>query len=229
MSIHPFRYLIQDVSYGASPRMALGVTSTQQYWGKGQKTAKNPGPVQSADYGKKLKVGKYIGIDPRPTHLRHTSDQERFDFIKDIQASSVKLGHQSNWDPTLKITYEDYGLSPERKYVLFQLRDQFILNLALSVNKEPNRIGTGIHLSNTLNQSQNDEWFNQRKFRVTASKFLDFSRNPTAFFKKFWHDEVFIQTKAMKYGIDNEEKAIGAIEQRLNCTVERCGLIISKL
>ena len=229
MSIFPLRYLIQDVSYGASPRMALGVTSTQQYWGKGQKTAKNPGPVQSADYGKKFKVGKYIGVDPRPVHLRHTTDQERFDFIKDIQASSAKLGYQSNWDPTLKITYEDYNLSDQRKNELLQLTDQFILNLASSVNKEQNRIGTGIHLNNTLNQSLNDEWFYQRKYRVTASKFLEFSRNPTPFLRKFWHDEVIIQTKAMKYGIDNEDKAIVAIEQRLNCTVEKCGLIISKL
>ena len=208
--------------------MAISVTSTQQSWGKGQKTAKNPGPVQFADYGKKFKVNKYIGIDPRPEHLRHTTEQERFDFIKDIQASSVKHGFQSNWDPTLKITYENYDVTTQRKCELVQLRNQFLQYLKLSTEVEARRIGSGIHLNDTLDQSQSENWFSQRKYRVTASKFLEFSRNPVPFLKRFWYNESILQTKAMKYGIENEDKAIAAIEERLNSRVEKCGLIISK-
>ena len=209
--------------------MAISVTSVQQAWGKGQKTAKNPKPVQDADYGKKFKVGKYINTDPRPIHLRHTTDQERFDFIKEIQASSAKLGYQSNWDPTLKITYQDYNVTTQRKFELFQLRDQFIQCLKPNTNEATRKIGSGFHLDETLDQSESEDWFTQRKYRVTASRFLEFSRNPVPFFKKFWNNENIPKTKAMQYGIENESKALAAIEQRLNRSVEKCGLIISKL
>jgi len=128
-------YLVQEVSLGASPRISLPSTSKQQYWGKGSKSARNPQPVQLADYGKKHKPDTYIKIDPRPHHLRKTSDQELFDFVKDNQRSNMENQYENNWDSIFKITYSDYSITRRRKFEIIRERMLFLEEMNRSLEK----------------------------------------------------------------------------------------------
>ena len=226
-------FLIRDVSMGYKPIMSVASTSKQQMWGKGSKIAKNPRKVQDADYGKKFKPDLYINFDPRPAHLRHTTDQELFDFVKDNQRSAMQLGYQSCWDSVVKITYQDYDVTLDRKLSLIKLRESFLSSLDQQLQDLPEDplLSTlaGKHVTSTVDQSECIEWYALRSVRVTASIILGFSKNPKNFLEKFWKISCDVPlTKPMKYGKENESNAILAIEQKLGCKVTRCGLFISK-
>ena len=228
-------FLIRDVSMGYKPIMNVPSTSKAQYWGKGSKIAKDPKQVQTADYGKskKFKPDLYINFDPRPANLRETSDQELWDFVKDNQKSSMELGYQSCWDSVVKIIYEDYDVSDERKVSLCKLRDDFLESLEIqltNLSEDPLLSSpAGKHITSTIEQSQCEEWYALRKIRVSASIMLAFTKNPKNFIKNFWGITNGVpQTKAIKYGKDNEINAINAMEEKLGCHIKRCGLFISK-
>ena len=224
-------YLVQVVSHGSTPEMSIPTTSTTQYWGKGSKTKRDPKPVQFADYGKKRKNDQYIKLDPRPAHLQKTSDQEIFDFVKANQSSASKLGHDSGWVSVFKITYDDFDISLKRKYELFILRRMFLQNLESDLAKYScDELSTayGVHVTDTIEQSDNSNWFSARKYRITASVFLEFSRNPKTFMKMFWGLSQIPETAPLKYGKDNELNAIVALQEKLGCEVNRCGLFISR-
>ena len=62
-------------------------------------------PIQNATYGKRTKFSadKFYNIDPRPLHLRETTTQEINNFVKDLQASSMELCKESNWESVFQI------------------------------------------------------------------------------------------------------------------------------
>ena len=226
-------FLIRDVSLGIKPIMSVASTSKMQYWGKGSKIAKNPTKVQGADYGKKFKPDMYIKFDPRPAHLRQTTDQELYDFVKDNQRSAAQLGYQSCWDSVVKITYQDYDVTLVRKLSLVKLREAFLLSLEEQLKDLPDdpllSTAAGKHVVSTLGQSECTEWFALRNIRITASMMLGFSKNPKNFMDKFWKISSDVpQTKPMKWGIENEMNAIQAIEKKIGSNITRCGLFISK-
>ena len=180
-------FLIEDLSLGDKPRLDEACTSKAQQWGKGSKVEKNPQPFHHADYGqKRQKVDKYYSIDPRPEHLRRTTKEELNNFITGNQQCSMALPYRSNWDSIFDSPiYEDYVLDEERKDVLKILTEQLIGHMEsyLDDYKEeedcteidpfiPLSTWCGVHLRKTLNQSENNQWFTSRLFRVTASVFL---------------------------------------------------------
>ena len=159
-------YLLSEVSLGAKPRISLPSTSKPQYWGMGAKSAKTPQRVQDADYGKKQKMDKYIGFDPRPPELRHTSNQEVYDFVKSNQISSSVNGYLSNWDSILQIEYEDYTIDFDRRMVIYDLRQQWITNMRINLEQyESDRLtnASAYHITGTEDQSESDVWFRERK------------------------------------------------------------------
>ena len=225
-------YLIHEVSFGAKPRLNLPSTSKPQEWGKGATVAKNPQPVQYADYGKRFRSDKYVNVDPRPLQLRHTSKEEIHDFIKANQTSSMKHGYLSNWDSILSITYDDYAVNFDRRIIIYELRQQFTKNLVLSLQEYGTDLLTtdkAYHITGTEEQSVTSKWHTERSIRVTASIFNEFSKNPEPFMKRFWgFEKVPNSTKAMDYGKLHESEAIKALEDHLGCAIVRCGLFVSK-
>merc|ERR1712062_80206 len=90
-------------------------------------------------------------------------------------------------------------------------------------------MGCGVHLRKTLNQSENNQWFTNRLFRVTASVFLDFSKNPLPFIKNFWSMSKVPDTPAIKWGRENEQNAILDLEKELNGSITNTGLFVSRI
>ena len=224
-------YLVQEVSFGATPRIELATTSKPQYWGHGTKTEKTPQPVQFANYNKHFKPDKYVHFDPRPAHLRSTSTSEINSFIRDNQISSMNHGFLSNWDSVFQISYEDYEVTAERKEVIQHLKIQWLSNMLESLEKYENDNLTNysaFHITGTKDQSNSDQWFSERKYRVTASIFQDFAGNCIGFLKRFWESTLVPETKAILYGRSHEKDAIEAFENQFNCTVTKCGLFVSK-
>ena len=172
-------YLIEDLSWGQTPKYDEACTSLPQAWGKGAKVDKNPQPLHLADYGQKRKANKYYNIDPRPLHLQRTTQEELNYFCTDNQYSAWKHSLPSNWDTIFVTpTYDDYVIDDDRKSILKILRKNFLdsmrENLEEIHNSTPDTLSTecSIHLNVTVNQSENEEWFKQRMFRITASFFL---------------------------------------------------------
>ena len=224
-------YLIQEVSFGATPRLELASTSKPQYWGHGTKTEKNPQPVQSANYNKRFKPDKYVHFDPRPPHLRSTSKEEINSFIVDNQISSMNHRFLSNWDSVFQISYENYEVTEERKEIIQDLKIQWLSNMFESLERFGNDDLTNdsaFHITGTEDQSNNDKWFSERKYRITASVFQDFAGNCIGFIKKFWESTKVPETKSILYGRSHEKDAIEAFEKKFNCSVTKCGLFVSK-
>ena len=171
-------YLIEDLSWGQTPKYEDACTSQPQAWGKGSKVDKNPKPLHLADYGQKRKPNKYYNIDPRPLHLRRTTKEELNNFVTDNQYSAMKHSLQSNWDTIFAApTYDDYVIDDEQRNIL-QIQRKFFLDsmredlMNIHYNT-PDTLSTAcsVHLNITLQQSENNEWFKQRLFRITASIF----------------------------------------------------------
>ena len=157
-----------------------------------------------------------INYDPRPLHLRQTSKQEVYDFVRGNQVSSMVHGHLSNWDSIFQITYEDYVLDFDRRMVIYELRRQWIENMRSSLEQYESDELTNefaFHISGTEMQSDCEEWIRERKGRITASNFETFSKNPQQFLKQFWGGNDVPKSKAMEYGNKNEKNAIKAVEE----------------
>ena len=172
-------YLIEDLSWGQPPKYDEACTSTPQSWGKGAKVDKNPQALHLTDYGQKRKSDQYYSIDPRPLYLRRTTQEELNNFCTDVQYSACHDNVPSNWTSIFVApTYENYDITEDRKNVLKIQRKAFLdalrQNLQDIHNTTPDTLSTacGVHLNSTVNQSENDEWFQQRLFRITASFFI---------------------------------------------------------
>ena len=226
-------YLIQEVSFGATPRLDVVSTSKPQYWGHGTKTEKTPQAVQFADYGKRFKCDKYIHFDPRPEHLRSTSKEEIHQFVRDNQISSMQHKFLSNWDSIFQIEYDDYEVSDERKKVIQELKMQWLSNMLENLECSPYEKdklsnNSAFHITGTEEQSMNDQWFSERNFRITASVFHEFAKNPMGFLKRFWQSTKVPETTAIAYGRTHEIDAIRAFESQFDCSITKCGLFVSK-
>ena len=224
-------YLIQEVSFGATPRLEIASTSKPQYWGHGTKTEKNPQPVQFANYSKRIKCDKYVNFDPRPANLRSTSIEEINSFVRDNQISSMNHGFMSNWDSVFKITYDDYEITDERREIIQVLKMQWLTNMLENLESYDNdRLSnlSSFHITGTEDQSMSEQWFNERNYRVTASVFHDFAKNSVSFLRRFWESKTVPETAAITYGKVHEKDAIEAFENKFNCSVTKCGLFVSK-
>ena len=169
-------YLIEDLSWGQTPKYDEACTSKPQAWGKGSKVDKNPLPLHLTNYGQKRKSNKYYFIDPRPLHLQHTTQAELNNFTTDNQYSALHHNIPSNWDSIFESpVYEDYIVDNERKNVLCDQRKVFMESLKSIINDctlDPLSTSCGVHIRATMNQSQNEEWFKHRLFRITASNLI---------------------------------------------------------
>ena len=221
-------YLVEDVSIGREPVITKPSTSKPQKWGQGTKVAKTPKPLHEARYSKARDPAKTISIDPRPEKWRSTSTQELNNFLVEQQT----FPHRTLFCDR-SLIYEDYELISERKVVLQNLVDIFIGNLmdqATSYEHDSFSSRNGIHLKDTVSQADSQCWFEERKFRVTASIFCNFHKNPsTTCHSILWDKDKDISfLPAIQWGKGNEQNAFKKFQETTGRSVSKCGLFLSK-
>jgi hypothetical protein len=237
-------YLIEDVSLDYIPQMTKPCTSTKQKWDdlSGTHIPKNPQPVQEADYGKKLKFDKYFAFDPRPPHLRKTTQEEINSFHISHQAMAnppfnsldpMNPPGTPNWLASFKIYYKEYDISDERKVQLCQLRKFFLANLeedSATYHDDPLSTNSGYHITGSEDQAGSDLWFRARAVRVTASNMLDFTKNPNSVIRKnLWNEQPNLShVAAIRWGRDHEKDALAKYQQYQGTFVDTCGLFVSR-
>ena len=138
------------------------------------------------------------------------------------------------WETQLQIAYQDYDISDTDVSKMSEK-----INILLE-NLTPPKL---MQISGTEGQSQSQKWFQERWFRLTASKCLSAfrvgrlirSEAPNAAVRAFkfirtniWKiDIVPIQTYWMKYGLECEPKAINKYEEQTKTTVCDSGLWVN--
>lgn len=144
---------------------AIPSTSRPRQWGKG--TAKrDPGPCVRPEYYTTWNVTRRKEFDVRPTALQRStlSDQEVFDFVKNIQE-----GHSntpSAWELMLPITYEDGPVfqDPAHQIEVMEQCEKFYCELEESICTDP------YLMPGTEGQANSDKWLKIRPFLFTASE-----------------------------------------------------------
>ena len=121
--------------------------------------------------------------DPRPAELRKTTQKELNDFVSSIQMLNETYQEKiPNFAASLKITYEDYQVSDDeisektpydrkRIKVLKDKISEFHCNLkeGLKTIIDSHGLSTedAIHVSDTFEQADNDEWHRCVHFNVS--------------------------------------------------------------
>jgi hypothetical protein len=95
-------YLAEDLSLGVQPKVRTATTSTQQSWGKGKMTGKEPLPVYASRYGKKLAPDRYIGFNPvQGTAVPEDANKSKDVFLRGLQSHPKT----SMWEMLLRYQY----------------------------------------------------------------------------------------------------------------------------
>lgn len=221
-------YLLEDVSIGNNPKLHNSCTSTPQVWGQGSVRDNNPEPVYTHKYGKKRKADKFIYKDPRPPRLQCTTQEEKHEFLRNLQS----LPHDTMFGKLLEFKYEDYELSPERKNVLKNLSTMVedVLNDDVRrYGSDPLSNECAVHVSGSESQAESDIWQTARKFRITASTLKHFITKDCTAAKNLWETKCDIsEIAAIKWGREKEAVARQAYIQKTGEKVHLCGLFVSK-
>lgn len=220
-------------------------TSLPCSWNKGKKREKKTQKLHNVSYqsNKRQKPDDLYYWDPRPKELRIKNNEEQVNsFICDIQSIySMKGGNQfCMWQTLLKISYKDFNLSPEdisyykSMVTIFENHiEEYILELL--------KDSVSGQIPGTEGQSESSTWFQQRMFRITASKcktvislgekisqsvderkcFYDWVKN------NFWFPSNIL-TLDMKYGIESESEAVKLYMSSTGKKVISSGLWVNK-
>ena len=225
-------------------RVITPSTSKPCVWNRGKKRAKNPKPLHEAEYkSKRFNDGRMYKWDPRPKELRgNLTKQQINDFVRDLQTVSAATNHESMWETSLFISYDNYNLEDDRKQILLQLTRQLEESLtpADSVATKVSDHGA-YEISGTKEQSKSTIWFRERHYRITASKCKEICllgdkvvenkiENQRKFFnwllKNIW-SPTFVQTIDMQYGLSEEPKAREAYTKATGNVVREAGLLVN--
>jgi hypothetical protein len=223
-------YLIEELKFGLEPKINRPCTSKPQTWGKGKTKDKDPKPFhETGGYGKKMRPDSVINIDPRPPSMRKTTDSEWNYF----HLSHQTFKKEPNWTGITEVIYEEYSLTDDRKQLLSLLKDDFLESLKSvqhSLSAPSNAFYSDcIPVDGTEEQSDSENWFKERSIRITASIFLEFSKNPASIINRhLWRQGPDLsRVVAIKWGRDHEKDAILAYEMTYGKTT-KCGFFISK-
>lgn len=86
-----------------------------------------------------------------------------------------------------------------------------------------------ISVKGTESQASSDLWHNIRRFRVTASEFKAFSSCTNNAIRNMWEGKVDIADLAqVKWGKENEEKAVQKYNSTYTDPIISCGIFVSK-
>ena len=172
--------------------------------------------------------------DPRPEECRGVNKTNVNSFVTSLQSDS-KL---TMWETVLQLKYDDFSLDNE-DVILYQSqvrefeKKMFDYNMTLLTSKDCSEI------PDTSGQAESKKWHTERLYRITASicKYtatlgehlgLNDSLRPHFNWIKrhFWFPEKIV-TIHMKYGIENEGKAIKQYTEIKQVEVTPSGLWIN--
>ena len=189
-----------------------------------------------------------LSWDPRPKKFRQTSEQQRIDFVTNVQSFELHGDPIPNFAYSVNFKYEDYELKVirdesgvwDRKSVLENLVSQYIDNMKMSISSLVDIHGLSnelcVHVSDTIIQSRSETWKKLRRPRVTASFCLEFSKKPKnginycikQCIENYWYQPPDLSNvTAIAYGSKNESKALEAFSKMYG-EVKPCGLFISR-
>ncbi|XP_060596640.1 uncharacterized protein LOC132750648 [Ruditapes philippinarum] len=190
-------YALNDYidKFGCEP---LSCTSKQCGWNTGRKKKRNPQNIFKAEYPslKKKKVDSIIDFDPTPLFPQRSPLQTLSDFLGHIES-----GNESKcmWETVLFREYEDYALNLNEEQNL----KENVAAMIDSLNVD--------RLSEHISKQGSEEWFSERRIRVTASesKRISCAKSESVVYNilkiKLWGQGS--QTKSMCYGVENEGNA----------------------
>ena len=126
--------------------------------------------------------------------------------------------------PGLEITLTEHVRKGPPRTVLEQEKP-FLANIMLSLEK-----ALDIE-KNTRRQSNCSAWYQERAFRITASRFGEVVSRKAPVNDRFLHSlfaSTKVQTEAMKYGLDNETVVVKEFKELSGAQVKvfKCGLLI---
>lgn len=193
-------------------------TSRLKTWNMGRKRGRYPMPVLEATYPHHAKTEpnrkRYFSM---PSNSLVETTQSQVDFLKNIQM----LSSPSMFEYLLEITYDNYTLSSDELNVLKLKVEKMILGLV------PEEMGPF-----EVSTDQNGPgWHLERRVRITASvakSFFTAKRLDTIVNDHLWKFKDIANIPAIKYGRDNESKAITAYMQMTGNTVCKAGLVVNK-
>ena len=184
-------------------------------------------------YGKKTNDADLINFDPRPAKYRNTTRQKQNDFAASVQMFEANNEPICNFEYSVKIVYQDYQVTEERKSVLRLLVPQYLDSLKnhLETMVDTHNLSNDycVHVSATMEQSKSKEWKKLRRNKITASICQDFSKNPKKFIQDYWVEPPDLsKVEAIDWGKKHEKTALELLGQRLGPDVKECGLFINK-
>jgi hypothetical protein len=165
-----------------------------------------------------------MDFDPCPSSTEINSDQ----FLRGLQS----LHRSCMWENLIFFNYEDYDLDDEKKAVLQQQVKMFEDGLGSDIvrySADSFSTDDGVHVSGSEEQADSVEWKEARKFRVTASRFKEFTGSGKGLSEKFWKEGGDLSfLAAIKWRTDHEPIARQEYEEATDTVVEQCGLFISR-
>ena len=213
-------------------------TSKPCSWNTGKKRKKDPKAVyESVCKSFKFSNDRIISWDPRPAKFQGTvGKQETNMFLRDLSKISCKSNEISMWELSLKIQYDDFTLTEERKQTLHNLTTLLEQSLSGFNENEPKE------LEGTRSQIMSHKWVSERQFRITASRckqVFTFGKELIAghshkivcsMYKwmrnNFWFPTT-LETKYIRYGIEEEPKARSAYVRATGNRVTETGLWVN--
>lgn len=227
-------------------RVTTPSTSKPCVWNRGKKRAKNPKPLHKTQYkSKRLADGRVYNWDPRPKeHRGSLTNRQINDFIIDLQTISASTQEESMWETSLRIFYEDYELDVEHKETLFKyvqhLEESLVPN---DISAKQMSAHGAYELLGTQQQSMSPAWFQERQYRITASKckevcslgdkIVEHKGNDLTW--KYFHwlannlwSPKTVQTCDMQYGLSEEPKAREAYTKATGNKVRETGLWVNR-
>ncbi|XP_059095825.1 uncharacterized protein LOC131890492 isoform X2 [Tigriopus californicus] len=146
-------YLAEDIVLSQMPKMKTACTSQPQTWGKGARRAKNPTPVGTNRYNKKLEPARYLKFNPAPQMPQQDPTNHLLYCIQRAHMPTCAF------ETTIGFKYEDYCLNQERRNVLEVLSGQLLEGLKAQLEAAPEEISLstaeGLHVRGTEEQSKN--------------------------------------------------------------------------
>ena len=179
--------------------------------------------------------------DPRPSEYRRqfseNLEQHTSLFVRKLQ--TINKDKLSMWETLIKVTYEDFVLDDDDKLYYKYLVRNFESCLADNVANIFENSFSG-QVPGTKEQSNSETWLQERCFRITASvcknvvligekikKKVDAKHQRFEWIRNhFWFPNSF-KTLDMKYGIENESKAIAIYSSQTGNKVVSSGLWIN--
>ena len=174
---------------------------------------------------KKTGQGDYMvslleGNNYVPSDFYHSSRKDILAGDEDWEPETKRQAVSNIFEQFTSMTFADNLLNESNK--------TFVLNHLMI----PSETCVSIEKS-TLQQSENVEWFNERRKRLTSSNFGAVINRRANIFPKTIIKKVLCSNKfnkipqSCKWGLDNEPRVVEQYKKLQNVKVEKCGLVIN--